>query len=115
MKANIGNDLPGAIADYQHVLELKPQQCTVRRVLANLQLQEELWVDAAALLEETTEVCPAMAELWDIYRMWAIATYYQADTARALTLAQQALALTPESQRETVEQLVNFLSQPQNP
>ncbi len=115
VKANIGNDLPGAIADYQHVLELKPQQCTVRRVLANLQLQEELWVDAAALLEETTEVCPAMAELWDIYRMWAIATYYQADTARALTLAQQALALTPESQRETVEQLVNFLSQPQNP
>ncbi len=115
VKANIAGDLQGAIADYQHVLELTPGACTVRRVLANLQLQEELWADAVTLLAETTEICPTMTDLWDIYRMWAIATYYQADTARALTLAQQALALAPESQRETVEQLVAFLSQPQNP
>ncbi len=115
VKSNIGGDLPGAISDYQRVLELRPTQCTVRRVLANLQLQEELWGDAALLLEETTIVCPGMADLWDIYRMWAIAAYYQADTARALNLAQRALALAPENQRETVEQLVTFLSQPQNP
>lgn len=115
VKANIQKDLPGAIADYKRVLELSPRQCTVRRVLANLQLQEQLWTDAESLLQETTTVCPTMTDLWDIYRMWAIAVYYEGDTPQAVTLAEQALALAPEAQRETVQQLVDFLLQPVNP
>ena len=115
VKANIDRDLRGAIADYSQVLVLKPQECTVRRVLGNLQLQEELWSDATQLLEETVEYCPQMNDLWDIYRMWAIAIYYQGDTAQALTLADRALMLAPESQRTAVEQLVAFLQQQPNP
>lgn len=115
VKANIDRDFRGAIADYAHVLELKPAECTVRRVLGNLQLQEELWDDAALLLEETLDVCPQMRDLWDIYRMLAIANYYQGHGEQALALAEQALALAPESQRTTVEQLVAFLLQQPNP
>lgn len=115
VKANLYRDFEGAIADYWRVLDLKPQECTVRRVLGNLLLQEERWRESVQLFEATLSYCSEMRDLWDIYRMWAIALYYQGQPDQALTLANRALLLAPESHRATVEQLVAFLEQQMQP
>lgn len=112
VRANREQDIPGAIAAYEQSLEIKPKDCTVRRALGVLQTQQSLWTDSIENLEATIGYCPTMSELWDIYRMLAIAYYYEGQQATAVQTAQTALTLAPESQKAVVEQLLAAI-QPQ--
>jgi len=112
MRVNIDKDVPGAIAAYERSLEIASKQCTVRRVLGSLQIQESRWDDAAAQLEQTLEYCPTMGDLWDIYRMLGISYFYQGRPAEALQMANMALQLAPEEQRPVIEQLITAIQQP---
>ncbi len=112
MRVNIDKDIPGAIAAYERSLELASKQCTVRRVLGSLQIQESRWDDAAVQLEQTLEYCPTMGDLWDIYRMLGISYFYQGRPAEALQMANMALQLAPEEQQPVIEQLITAIQQP---
>lgn len=112
MRVNIDKDIPGAIAAYERSLEIAPRQCTVRRVLGGLQIQESRWDDAATQLEQTLEYCPTLGDLWDIYRMLGISYFYQGRPAEALQMANMALQLAPEEQQPVIEQLIMAIQQP---
>ncbi len=101
-------DLAGAVAAYQKSLEVK-NNCTVRRVLGTLQAQQNLWAEAVTSLEEAVEKCPASSELWDIYRVQAIAYANLGQLETALQTAELSLQAAPEAQKETIEQLITQL------
>ncbi len=104
-------DIPGAIESYQRALELSPGNCTVRYVLGTLLLQQEAWRDLTTFLQPMLTDCATMQELWDVYRMLAIAHFYQGDSVTALQWASQALSLTPEAQRPLIQQLIDYIQQ----
>lgn len=98
-------DMTGAVAAYQRSLEIS-NNCTVRRVIGTLQAQQSLWAEAAVTLEEAVEKCPTSSELWDIYRVQAIAYANLGQVEAALQTASLALQAAPEAQKATVEQLI---------
>ena len=98
-------DLAGAVEAYQKSLEIR-NNCTVRRVLGTLLAQQNLWAEAAASLEEAVEKCPQSSELWDIYRVQAIAYANLGHVDLALQAASLALSAAPEAQKSSIEQLI---------
>ncbi len=98
-------DLAGAVAAYQQSLEIR-NNCTVRRVLGTLQAQQNLWAETVATLEEAVEKCPQSSELWDIYRVQAIAYANLGQIEAALQTATLALQAAPDAQKSTIEQLI---------
>ncbi|MBN2393061.1 MAG: O-antigen ligase family protein [Anaerolineae bacterium] len=107
-------DLAGAAAAYQKSLEVK-NNCTVRRVLGTLQAQQNLWAEAAVTLGEAVEKCPTSSELWDIYRVQAIAYANLGQLEAALQTASLSLQSAPEAQKETIEQLIAQLQAQSTP
>ncbi len=98
-------DLPGAVEAYQKSLEIT-NNCMVRRVLGTLQAQQGLWVDTITSLDEAVEKCPESSELWDIYRVQAIAYYNLGQLEAALQTATLSLQAAPEAQKEAIQQLI---------
>jgi tetratricopeptide (TPR) repeat protein/energy-converting hydrogenase Eha subunit A len=98
-------DLAGAVEAYQKSLEIR-NNCTVWRVMGTLQAQQNLWAEAAASLQDAVEKCPTSSELWDIYRVQAIAYANLGQVDTALQTAALALQNAPEAQKEAVEQLI---------
>ncbi|MGC9394061.1 MAG: hypothetical protein ACP5J4_04330 [Anaerolineae bacterium] len=98
-------DLAGATTAYEKSLEIR-NNCTVWRVLGTLQAQQNLWADAAVTLEEAAEKCSTSSELWDIYRVQAIAYANLGQLETALQTANLSLQAAPEAQKETIEQLI---------
>jgi tetratricopeptide (TPR) repeat protein len=101
-------DLAGAVAAYQKSLEVK-ESCTVRRVLGTLQAQQSLWADAASSLAEAVEKCSTSSELWDIYRVQAIAYANLGQLDTALQTAALSLQAAPEAQQDAIKQLITQL------
>ncbi len=101
-------DLAGAVAAYQKSLEIR-DNCTVRRVLGTLQAQQTLWADAVVTLEEAVDKCPQASDLWDIYRVLAIAYANQGRLPEALETASLALEAAPASQQALIQQLIEQL------
>ena len=101
-------DLASAAAAYQKSLEIS-NNCTVRRVLGTLQAQQTLWAEAAATLEEAVEKCPTSSELWDIYRVQAIAYANLGQLEAALQTASLSLQAAPAAQKGAIEQLITQL------
>ena len=101
-------DIEGALEAYQQSL-LIGDNCAVRRVVGTLLAQQSLWDQAITSLEEAIEVCPTDAELWEMYRVLAIAYANQGQSALALETAKAALALAPEAQRSAIQQLIDQL------
>ncbi|MEA3310446.1 MAG: hypothetical protein U9Q70_13190 [Chloroflexota bacterium] len=112
VRLNIDKDMEGAMAAYQQALEIQPRNCTVRHTLGSLQVQQSLWAKVEETLVPAAEYCATSSKLWDMYRLLAISYYYQERPEEALQLAQQALPLAPEDQREVVEQLIAAIQQP---
>ncbi|MCU0519116.1 MAG: O-antigen ligase family protein [Anaerolineae bacterium] len=102
-------DIVGAIEAYQRSLLIR-DNCTVRRVVGTLMAQESLWDQATTTLEEAIGACPTDAELWEMYRVLAIAYANQGQSALALETAQAALSLAPEAQRSAIQQLIDQLT-----
>jgi len=98
-------DLAGAVEAYQTSLEIR-NNCTVRRVLGTLQAQQNLWDEAATSLQEAVEKCSTSGELWDIYRVLAIAYANLGQVDTALQTAALSLQAAPEAQKEAIEQLI---------
>ncbi len=113
-------DIPGAIDAYKHSLEIKKwsrgssrqERCTVMRVLGTLQAQEKLWDDSVATLTDAVDYCAESNDLWEMYRVLAIAYANQGHNDLALQAANQALSLAPESNKSAIQQLIDSL-QPQ--
>ena len=112
VRLNIEKDTAGAAAAYQQALGIQPRNCTVRHTLGSLQVQQSLWAEASETLRPASEYCANNSQLWDMYRLLAISYYYQEKPAEALSLAEQALPLAPEEQKEIVEQLIAAIKQP---
>ncbi len=97
-------DLAGAVEAYQKSLNIS-NNCLVRRVIGTLLAQQGLWVDAVSSLEEAVGKCPDSSELWDIYRVQAIA-YANLQVEAALQTAMLSLQTAPEAQKEAIQQLI---------
>ncbi len=110
---NVQQDQAGAIDAYQEALALSPKNCAVRYNLGNLLIQESEWTQAIDTLKPTSEYCAGTNRTWDMYRLLAIAYYYEGQPQQALQTANQALQLAPEDQREVVEQLITAIQQPE--
>ena len=102
-------DLEGAIEAYQKSLTVR-DNCTVRRVVGTLLAQQARWGEASAFLEEAAAACPTDGELWEMYRVLAIAYVNQGQLAQALDAAQLALELAPEDQASAIQQLIDQLT-----
>ena len=98
-------DLAGAVEAYRKSLEIR-NNCTVWRVMGTLQAQQNLWAEAATSLEDAVEKCPTSSELWDIYRVQAIAYANLGQLDMALQTASLSLQTAPEAEKEAVEQLI---------
>ncbi len=107
MYSSRGN-VDGAIAAYAQALEVQ-SNCTVWRVLGTLQAQQGYWNDAVATLEEGITKCSRSRDLWDFYRVLAIAYANTERGGEALQTAQQALELAPDNQKAVVQQLIDSL------
>ncbi len=101
-------DIDGAIEAYREALEIQ-NDCTVRRVVGTLMGQQGRWEETISFLEASTEICAEDRDLWEMYRVLAIAYTNQGDMASALRAAQIALESAPEAQRPVVEQLIEQL------
>ncbi len=102
-------DLAGAVEAYRKALKIR-ENCTVRRVLGTLQAQQTLWTEAAATLEEAIQKCPNASDLWEMYRVLAIAYANLGRTAEALQVANLALEAAPEAQKPAILQIVEQLT-----
>ncbi|MDY0020743.1 MAG: tetratricopeptide repeat protein, partial [Anaerolineae bacterium] len=111
VEANINQDSAAAIEAYRKALELVPGNCTVQHVVGSLQIQQSQWAGAITDLEGALEYCAASSNAWDMYRMLAVAYFYQGEQAEALEMANQALLLVPEDQRSVIEQLIAAIQQ----
>ncbi|MBN1876328.1 MAG: hypothetical protein JXA33_19035 [Anaerolineae bacterium] len=101
-------DLVGAVKAYQESLELA-ENCTVRRAVGTLQAQQELWSESIETLLVATEKCSKSSDLWDYYRVLAIAYANQGNFGAALDAANTALDRAPDAQKSAVEQLLQTL------
>jgi tetratricopeptide (TPR) repeat protein len=113
VRLNVQQDQAGAIEAYQEALTLSPKNCAVRYNLGNLLIQESEWAPAIETLKSTDEYCAGTRRTWDMYRLLAIAYYYEGQPQQALQMATQALQLAPEDQRGVVEQLITAIQQPE--
>jgi tetratricopeptide (TPR) repeat protein len=104
-------DIDGAISAYRQSLEIK-ENCTVRRVVGTLLAQDGRWEEAAASLEEAVEACPNAGDLWEMYRVLAIAYVNLGQNAQALAAAESAWQIAPESQQPAIRQLLEQLQEP---
>jgi len=104
-------DIDGAIAAYQRSLDVS-NNCTVRRVVGTLHAQQSSWSEAVEALELAVEKCADSDELWEMYRVLAISYANLGRGVEAVQLAQQSLALAPESQKSVVQQLLDQLVVP---
>ncbi len=112
LRSSQGN-LDGAIEAYQQSLDIR-DNCTVRRVVGTLLAQQSRWQEAVTTLEDATEACPADSELWEMYRVLAIAyanrgSEDDSHSSLALAAAETALAIAPEAQREAIQALIDQL------
>ncbi len=112
VRANVQNDVPGAIEAYKKAIAITPKNCRVRHTLASLQIQESRWQPAVESLEPIFEYCPNASYLWDVYRLMAVSYFYQNQPEQALQLANEALRLAPDEQKQVVEQLIAAIQQP---
>ena len=112
VRVNVLDDVPGAIEAYEKAVTFIPKNCRVRHTLGSLQIQESHWMSAVETLEPIFEYCPNMSNLWDVYRLLAVSLYYQGQQDQALQLANEALRLAPEEQKQVVEQLIVAIQQP---
>ncbi len=112
VRANVQKDIPGAIEAYEEAIALSPKNCRVRHTLASLQIQESRWQPAVESLEPIFEHCANASYLWDVYRLMAVSYYYQEQPTQALQLANEALRLAPDEQKQVVEQLIAAIQQP---
>ena len=103
-------DLQGAVTAYEQSLEIR-DNCTVRRVIGTLQAQQALWPDATAILIEAIDRCATSPELWDMYRVLAIAYANTGQGNEAFDAAAQALETAPDDQKPAIEQLIEQLQQ----
>jgi len=106
-------DLDGAIEAYKRSLVIR-DNCTVRRVVGTLLAQQSRWEEAVTTLEEATEACPADGELWEMYRVLAIAYANRGSqdgshSSLALEAAETSLAIAPEAQRDAIQALIDQL------
>ena len=109
---NSQGDVDGAIVAYEKSLEIR-NNCNVRRVIGTLQAQTADWENAVTTLEDSIEICSKgrpFKDLWDLYRILAIAQANRGQPELAVQAAQQALDLAPENQQTTVQQLLDQLS-----
>ena len=111
VEANINQDSAAAIEAYRKALKLAPGNCTVQHVVGSLQIQQSQWAGAITDLEGALEYCAASSNAWDMYRMLAVAYFYQGEQSEALEMANQALLLVPEDQRSVIEQLIAAIQQ----
>jgi tetratricopeptide (TPR) repeat protein len=102
-------DITGAISAYQRSLEIR-ESCTVRRVVGTLFAQESRWDESTRTLEEAIDACPTSGELWEMYRVLAIAYVNQDQIVAALESAETALRLAPADQQPAIQQLVDQIS-----
>ncbi len=107
-------DYDEAIEAYQRSLEIK-DSCAVRRVIGTLLAQLSRWSEAVASLTVAIEACPKDAELWEMYRVLAIAYANQGEHEPALQAAQVAAAIAPAEQKALVQQLIDQLTSPDEP
>lgn len=112
VRVNALDDVAGAIEAYEKAVALTPKNCRVRHTLGSLQIQESRWVSAVETLEPVFEYCPNMSNLWDVYRLLAVSFFYQGQQDQALQLANEALRLAPEGQKQVVEQLIAAIQEP---
>ena len=68
-----------------------------------------------ASLTVAIEACPRDAELWEMYRVLAIAYASQGEHEPALQAAQVAAAIAPAEQKALVQQLIDQLTSPDEP
>ncbi len=106
-------DLDGAIEAYNRSLGIR-DSCTVRRVVGTLLAQQSRWDEAVTTLEDATEACPADGELWEMYRVLAVAYANRGSedgshASLALEAAETALAIAPEAQRDAIQALIDQL------
>ncbi len=103
-------DVDRAISAYQEALKIK-RDCNVYHVLGTLQAQQSLWGASIVTLKEATEWkrCANSRQLWDMYRVLAIAYANQGEQGQALQAAMQGLELAPEGQQELMQDLVASL------
>ncbi|MGC9468790.1 MAG: hypothetical protein ACP5HS_09370 [Anaerolineae bacterium] len=101
-------DIDAAIEAYRQALEIK-DDCTVRRVVGTLLAQQTRWEEAADFLETSVGTCETSRDLWEMYRVLAIAYANQGESAKALQTARSALAIAPENQKTTIQELIDEL------
>ena len=106
-----GGDSDGAIDAYQRSLDIR-NNCTVRRVIGTLHAQQSHWEEAVEALELAVDRCSTSTELWEMYRVLAITYANLGRSGQAVQVAQQSLALAPESQKTVVQQLIDQLVSP---
>ena len=112
VRVNVLDDASGAIEAYKEAIAITPKNCRVRHTLGSLQIQENRWGPAVETLEAVFEHCPNASYLWDVYRLLAVSFYYQEQPDQALQLANEALRLAPDEQKQVVEQLIAAIQQP---
>ncbi len=97
-------DYLAAIEAYEKALKVR-RNCTVYYVLGSLYAQEAQWFTATQRLEEGIRTCPTYQNLWDMYRLQAIAYSNLGLKAEALAAISQALQLAPLDKQSSLEQL----------
>jgi tetratricopeptide (TPR) repeat protein len=111
---NARGDYAGAIEAYQTSLEIR-ENCTVRRVVGQLLAQDSRWEEAVAFLEDSIEPCETSGDLWDIYRVQAIAYANMGTVEPAIEAARAALLVVPADQRVLIEDLLQTLEREEEP
>ncbi len=98
-------DYAGAIEAYQTSLTIR-DNCTVRRVVGQLLAQEARWDESVAFLDTSLVPCAGSSDLWEIYRIQAIAYANLGQVAPAIEAARAALEVAPVDQRDLIEELL---------
>ncbi len=97
-------DYASAIAAYEKALSVR-RNCTVYYVLGSLYAQQTQWLTATQRLDEGIKACPTYENLWDMYRLQAIAYSYLGLKEQALAALNQAILLAPTENQSNLEQL----------
>jgi tetratricopeptide (TPR) repeat protein len=105
---NSRGDYDGAIEAYRTSLTLR-DNCTVRRVVGQLMAQQAQWDEAVEFLDASLEPCASYDDLWEIYRVQAIAYANLGALESALEATRAALRVAPADQRVVIEDLLTTL------
>jgi len=99
---------PAAIETYEKALKVR-RNCTVYYVLGSLYAQQTQWLTATQRLEEGIRACSTYENLWDMYRLQAIAYSNLGMKGEALAAIAQAIQLAPLDKQSSLEQLRSSL------